>query len=225
MSVPNQKTIIIHKSKQEPFLKVGIEELWEAYRNIKTPATFMMYLYLAGNAEGFPLELSRQAFENRSGYDKSSYHRAVAQLTKLGYIYEDSSGRLNFATVPKEGLRTATQDWEGGDAKLKQPIVKNESDESQDCNASYSEMNTEIENKDNRDKQRKIENKPQNYSYLDSVVGEDGSFSWKGIKGFVDGNDDPLFYDSPIDYQIKKMKAITPFDEGEIQYILANIIN
>ena len=47
MSVPNQKIITIHQSDQIPFLKIGIEELMEAYRTIKTPSSFVLYLYLA----------------------------------------------------------------------------------------------------------------------------------------------------------------------------------
>lgn len=226
MSVPNQKTIIIHQSDQIPFLKIGIEELMDAYKTIKTPSSFVLYLYLASNKDGYKLELSKEAFANATGYSKSSYHRAVDHLTKLGYIYEDNCGRLNFGTKPKEGSRKAIQNWEEDSPKLGHPIVKSETAESQNCNAPIPEVNTEIDNRKNKEKQIIIDNSsPKDYSYLDNVVGEDGSFSWEGIHGFVDGNDDLIFYDRPKEYQAKKMLKTTPFDEGEIQYILNNIIN
>ena len=72
MSVPNQKTILIHQSKQIPFLKIGIEELMDAYKKIKTKSAFVLYLYLASNMDGFRLELSKEAFAHATGYSKSS---------------------------------------------------------------------------------------------------------------------------------------------------------
>lgn len=226
MSVPNQKIITIHQSEQIPFLKIGIEELMNAYKTIKTPSSFVLFLYLASNKDGFRLELSKEAFANATGYSKSSYHRAVDQLTKLGYIYEDN-GHLNFATSPRIGKRGVVQNWDQEVSKVEHPIVKNETPESQNCNASYSEMNTEIDNKEIINKQIKIDSplhKEKDYSYLHDCVGEDGSFSWKEQHGFIDGNDDPLFYSRPKSYQAKRMKETTPFDEGEIEYILTNIV-
>ena len=226
MSFPNQKTIIIHQSNQIPFLKIGIEELMDAYKTIKTPSSFILFLYLASNKDGYNLELSKEAFLNATELSKSSYHRAVDHLTKLGYIYEDNCGRLNFATRPKEGTRKVIQNWEGAEAEMKHPTLKNELKEIQNCNASESEVNTEINTKDNKEKQILIDSSsPKDYSYLDNCVGEDGSFSWKGKHGFIDGNDDPFFYDRPKEYQMKKILQSTPFDEGEIQYILNNITN
>ena len=115
MSVPNQKIITIHQSDQIPFLKIGIEELMEAYRTIKTPSSFVLYLYLASNKDGYKLELSKEAFANATNFSKSSYHRAVDHLTKLGYIYEDN-GSLHFATTPKVGTKGVIQNWDNEDA-------------------------------------------------------------------------------------------------------------
>lgn len=148
MSVPNQKVIIIHQSEKTPFLKIGKEEWMMAYKEIKTPSSFILYLYLASNKNEFNLELSRAAFKNATGLSKSSYHRAVDHLTQLGYIYEDNNGRLNFATTPKKGGKKAIQQWDTDDSEMEHPIAKNELGESQECNTTDSETNTEINNKE-----------------------------------------------------------------------------
>lgn len=224
MSVPNQKTIIIHQSEQIPFLKIGIEELFEAYRNIKTPSSFILYLYLASNKDGFKLELSKEAFANATTLSKTSYHRAVDHLTELGYIYEDN-GSLNFATVPKVGKRGVVQSWEKDNPEMKCQEFKDETPKSQICNVSYSEMNTEINNKVIIDKTEKTNNpsSSKDYSYLDALVSyDDGSYMWNGVVHFIDGND-PTFYDKPRGYQEAIMAQKTPFDMGAIEYILSKM--
>lgn len=80
MSVSNQKKVIIHKPKYKAnFLQIGIDE-WQQARKVMTYGEFSLYLYLAGNADGFNLELSRQAFENATGYKKTAYSDAVNKL-------------------------------------------------------------------------------------------------------------------------------------------------
>ena len=64
MSVTNQKVVYIHKKQYTGnFLQIGIDEMRLAQHEM-TYCEFVLYLYLAGNANGFKLELSQQAFEN-----------------------------------------------------------------------------------------------------------------------------------------------------------------
>ena len=59
MSFPNQKQVIIHKQKyKDYFLQIGISEWQQAVREMNK-GEFALYLYLAGNADGFHLELSQ----------------------------------------------------------------------------------------------------------------------------------------------------------------------
>ena len=58
-------------------------------------------LYLAGNADGFNLELSRQAFENATGYKKTAYSDAVNKLIQLGYIVHKGGNFYHFYTSPR----------------------------------------------------------------------------------------------------------------------------
>ena len=84
MSVPNQKKVIINKPKYKAnFLQIGIDE-WQQARKVMTYGEFSLYLYLAGNADGFNLELSRQAFENATGYKKTAYKRCRKKVNQFG---------------------------------------------------------------------------------------------------------------------------------------------
>ena len=178
MSVPNQKVITIHQSTEVPFVKLGINEYQEAFRKM-APCTFAMYLYLAGNMEGFKLELSKAAFENATGYTKSSYHRAYKDLVNLGYIYEDN-GSLNFATSPKIGTKGVIQDWDSEVPEMNTPIFKNETDEFQNWDETYSEMNTEIDTKENKEEQ--IIDK-EDLSYLKDIIKSNGQYIGGEKKG------------------------------------------
>ena len=74
MSVPNQRIIrIIKPAYKKEFLQIGITEWQQAQREM-TYGEFCLYLYLAGNANGFDLELSQAAFEKATGFKKTTYH-------------------------------------------------------------------------------------------------------------------------------------------------------
>ena len=100
MSVPNQKVVYIHKRKYTGnFLQIGIDEMRLAQQQM-TYCEFVLYLYLAGNADGFKLELSQQAFENTTGYKKTAYHNAVNKLIELGYLTQSYNYHYEFHTTP-----------------------------------------------------------------------------------------------------------------------------
>lgn len=67
MSSPNQRIVQIEKPKYEKnFLQIGENEWIEAFTRLK-PSAFGIYLYLANNANGYKLELSQKAVENKLG--------------------------------------------------------------------------------------------------------------------------------------------------------------
>ena len=77
---PNQKVIHIQKRTYEDnFLQVGNDEWQRAARELSGSA-FKLYLYLAGNKDGFELALSQKAVEDTTGLSKNTYHRAVEEL-------------------------------------------------------------------------------------------------------------------------------------------------
>lgn len=69
----------------------------EAFTRLK-PSAFGIYLYLANNANGYKLELSQKAVENKLGIKKSTYHEAIAQLEKVGYLYSIKGNLWGFRT-------------------------------------------------------------------------------------------------------------------------------
>jgi len=226
MSFPNQETVIIHKTEQPLFLMVGREDVLTISKALEEPCAIALYLYLACNKDGYHFDLSQVAYSNATGFSRSSYYRAKKKLKECGYLYEDSCGRLNFATSPKSGLRTQCQNWEEDDSDQTQISINSDTDQSQIGDKSVSEVNREIKKeKDNKKniKERKTNSQKKDYSYLDAIVNyEDGSFMWDGSIRYIDGND-PYFYARPRGYQEAKMADTTPFKMGAIEYILTKM--
>lgn len=99
-TVPNQKTVVIHKKKYlKNFLQVGIEEIQEVVSKYNK-STVALYLYLCANADGYNLALSQAAFENAYGVSKSRYYEAVKQLEEDGYLVKDKGNTYHFYTKP-----------------------------------------------------------------------------------------------------------------------------
>ena len=115
MSVPNQIIVRIQKPRYEKdFLQIGIDE-WIYAVNKFPPVTFKIYLYLAGNADGFNLELSQQAIENKLGLKKTSYHDSIAILKETGYLKQLQGNVWTFSPAIPEGekIKDKSADAEG----------------------------------------------------------------------------------------------------------------
>ena len=84
MSSPNQRIVQIEKPKYEKnFLQIGEDEWTEAFTRLK-PSAFGIYLYLANNANGYKLELSQKAVENKLGIKNSIKGNLWGFRTKSG---------------------------------------------------------------------------------------------------------------------------------------------
>ena len=76
-TVPNQRRVIIHREKCErDFLQIKKENWFAANKDLE-PYGLQVYLYLAGNRDGFNLELSQEAAEREAGIKKTSFHKYV----------------------------------------------------------------------------------------------------------------------------------------------------
>lgn len=99
---PNQKVIHIQKGTYEDnFLQVGNDEWQRAAREL-TGSAFKLYLYLAGNRDGYDLALSQKAVEDATGLSKNTYHRAVEELETKGYLSFVKGNAYAFSTSPSE---------------------------------------------------------------------------------------------------------------------------
>ena len=99
----NQKIITIHKDPvKENFLQVNICEWQEAFATLPR-ISFGLYLYLCGNADGFPLALSSVDVQKSLGVSDSSYRRAVEDLLAAGYLMMRNGNEhtLDFYTTPQ----------------------------------------------------------------------------------------------------------------------------
>ncbi len=152
MSVPNQRIAKIHKPKyREHFLQIGIDE-WQAAVKVMTKCEFALYLYLAGNADGFNLELSRQAFENATGYKKTAYNEAVNKLIKLGYLIHKQGNIYDFYTSPRRQSERARQQNFFGSSPNGKGYSLRRSPNTESPNTLSRPTNTEINNTDKKDK-------------------------------------------------------------------------
>ena len=142
-TVPNQKTIIIHKKKYlKNFLQVGIEEIQEVVSKYNK-STVALYLYLCANADGYNLALSQVAFENAYGIKKSAYYDAIETLTKDGYLVKDKGNTYNFYTTP------VSAKMETNDAINQEiPILRKSLSANSEQN--FRKTNIEIDNKYNK---------------------------------------------------------------------------
>ena len=150
MSVPNQKEVYIHKRKYTGnFLQIGIDEMRLAQQQM-TYCEFVLYLYLAGNADGFKLELSQQAFENATGYKKTAYHNAVNKLIELGYLTQSYNYHYEFHTTPVRSSKLNFEVLSNGKSmppeKTKKSVLSN---------SQFRSGNREIDKTDNINKKDK----------------------------------------------------------------------
>ena len=102
-SYPNQSSITIHKPQYEGnFVQVSIDEWQNAFATLPR-ISFGLYLYLCGNADGFPLALSSAAVQKELGVSDSSYRRAVEDLLAAGYLLMPDGRKtvLDFFTSPQ----------------------------------------------------------------------------------------------------------------------------
>ena len=97
---PNQKIIHINKNPfVGDYLSIDNDEWIEASK-ILSPNTFKVYLYLASNANGFDLILSRQAIMNRLDMSTDSYKRAIKELSTKKFVVEKQGNVYDFFTTP-----------------------------------------------------------------------------------------------------------------------------
>ena len=110
-TAPNQRKVIIHREKCErDFLQIKKENWFAANKDLE-PYGLQVYLYLAGNRDGFTLELSQEAAEREAGIKKTSFHKYVNLMIEKGYLVQrgDGSNLYDFYERPQEQKKKATK--------------------------------------------------------------------------------------------------------------------
>ena len=101
-TVPNQKTICIHKEHpKSDFLQIKNEN-WMRVNKELSPYGLQLYLYFAKNANGYQFSLSPEAAEKEAGINKTTFHKYVGILIEKGYLVKWSGNTFDFYETPYE---------------------------------------------------------------------------------------------------------------------------
>ena len=99
-TVPNQKVVHINRDMPEKnegnFLMIKNGNLYAAYRDLNATA-LCLYLYLAGNMNGFRLALSPKAIHEEMGMPISTVKDQINVLIRKGYLVPKSEGSNVFS--------------------------------------------------------------------------------------------------------------------------------
>ena len=102
-TVPNQKVVHVNRQKcDKNFLQIR-KDNWYAANKDLGPYGLQLYLYIAGNRDGFDFALSQEAAERDAGITKTTFHKYVKVLIEKGYLVprKENSNVYDFYEVPK----------------------------------------------------------------------------------------------------------------------------
>ena len=102
-TVPNQKVVHVNRQKcDKNFLQISKDNWYAANKDLE-PYGLQLYLYIAGNRDGFDFALSQEAAEQEAGIKKTSYHKYVNLMIEKGYLVprKENSNIYDFYEVPK----------------------------------------------------------------------------------------------------------------------------
>ncbi|MBS7298565.1 MAG: hypothetical protein KIG65_05730 [Eubacteriales bacterium] len=140
-TVPNQKIIHINRESFDGKQFLGIlKENWYAANKDLSPYGLVLYLYIAGNADGYNLALSQVAAEE-AGITKTTYHKYLNELINKGYLVQRSGNVYDFYEVPKGKCKNAFPPCELESLLDEQDSLQDE--------ISHLRRNREINNTDN----------------------------------------------------------------------------
>ena len=99
ITFPNQKIIHINKETTGEFLQINKDD-WMQACNELTYNAFKVYLYLAGNQDGFDLALSKKALFEVIKMSENTYTNVIKELTEKKYIVHKQGNIYDFYTIP-----------------------------------------------------------------------------------------------------------------------------
>ena len=102
-TVPNQKVVHVNRQKcDKNFLQISKDNWYGANKDLG-PYGLQLYLYIAGNRDGFDFALSQEAAERDAGITKTTFHKYVKVLIEKGYLVprKENSNVYDFYEVPK----------------------------------------------------------------------------------------------------------------------------
>ena len=98
---PHQRMVKVHReSVKTDFLGIKNENWKAASRNLRPPA-FLLYLYLASNANNYTVALSPAAIRQEIGMARSTYHDQFHILVDKGYLVPAHGNTFDFYETPQ----------------------------------------------------------------------------------------------------------------------------
>jgi Zn/Cd-binding protein ZinT len=85
ITYPNQKIITVCKETGEGFLQINIKN-WQKASMQLTYSAFKIYLYMAGNKNGYKFALSYEDINTQIPMNRKTYEKAIAELKKYKYL-------------------------------------------------------------------------------------------------------------------------------------------
>ena len=105
-TVPNQRTVRIHRERATAnFLGIKNEN-WQAASRDLGAHGLQLYLYLASNADNYTLALSPVAVRQAIGLKRSTYHDKFHELEEKGYLVNTHGNTFEFYEVPQAAAQT-----------------------------------------------------------------------------------------------------------------------
>ena len=106
-TVANQKWIRVHKPRlTNNFLTVSNAD-WMTANKTLTPYGLQLYLYLAGNADGYQFALSPEHAEQSAGIRRTTFYDYLRKMEMCGYLVWRGGNMYDFYTAPRpENERT-----------------------------------------------------------------------------------------------------------------------
>lgn len=103
-TVPNQRTIHIHREKpQTNFLGIKNENWMAAARDMSAHA-LKLYMYFAANANNYKFAFSPSAVLDAIGMPRSTCHDQFTVLVNKGYLVQENGSTYSFYEVPQPRL-------------------------------------------------------------------------------------------------------------------------
>ena len=107
MSVHHQRIVKVHREmpgeNEGNFLLIKKSNLYEAYRTLNATA-LCLYLFLAGNKDGFNLEYSPKAIHAEMGMPESTCRDQFKVLVEKGFLVpkHEGSNIFDFYETPRK---------------------------------------------------------------------------------------------------------------------------
>lgn len=103
-TVENQTIFHINRDMPKPnegnFIMVKKENLERALKEL-SPYGAVLYLYLAGNANGYDLAFSPQDVIDRMNIGKTTVHKYINIMKEKGYLVQKSGNVYDFYEIPR----------------------------------------------------------------------------------------------------------------------------